>query len=109
MPNSHSGYDLSPTQSDHGGASRAFSSAALHGRRHVQALGGSYQPVFNYKREIVGYLKTSQRCYICLNLTSADGEAVDTWRWGILFCNECLKQHTISKLQRDPFLEISCS
>ncbi|KAA6415373.1 MAG: hypothetical protein FRX48_00088 [Lasallia pustulata] len=96
MQTFHPGYDLSPTRSKYGGISTGISSAGLSGRQHVQALGRPYEPVFNYKREIVGYLKTSQRCYICLNLKGPAGESVNTWRWGILFCTECLKEHTVT-------------
>ena len=98
MQNFHPGYDLSPSRSNYGGISTGFSPAGFSGRQHIQALGGPYEPVFNYKREIVGYLKTSQRCYICLNLKGPAGESVNIWRWGILFCTDCLKEHTVSKL-----------
>lgn len=90
-------YDSSPIRSNYGDPSAGYSSAGLSERRRIQALGGPYQPMFNYRREIVGYLKTSKRCYICLNLKGPAGESVNTWRWGILFCTECLKKHTVSK------------
>ncbi|KAL9121796.1 MAG: hypothetical protein Q9187_001648 [Circinaria calcarea] len=60
-------------------------------RTRVQALGGKYQPIFDYKLEIFGRLARQDRCFICLSTQ------IVARRWGILFCRDCLKEYVIAK------------
>ena len=64
----------------------------------VQALGGPYQSSCDYRAEILGHMKTNQRCFICLCIRNSAGAPVDSKphrQWGILFCSGCLKDYSI--------------
>ncbi|MCJ1257558.1 hypothetical protein MMC24_005384 [Lignoscripta atroalba] len=90
------GYDVSPTRNGFDVALASNPQPHLGSRKRVRALGGPYQQVFNYKREIIGYIQTYMRCWICLNIKCSNAQPVSSWHWGILFCNDCLKKHVIS-------------
>ena len=91
------GYDISPVRNN-------FSPPPLLDcgdrflRKPVKALGSAYKAVFNYKREILGHLKTGQRCYLCLSIKTDRDTPVHRWYWGLLWCRTCLAMYTVGKL-----------
>jgi hypothetical protein len=66
-------------------------------RRRVQALGGAYEPVFNYKREIKTHIKHGKRCFICLSGKVTRDEPPLVEQWGISWCSLCLEKYTIGE------------
>jgi hypothetical protein len=64
----------------------------------VLALAGPYQPVLNYKREIVGRMQQHNRCYLCLSFEfTPEGFKPHTKMWGITWCSKCMKKYLICK------------
>lgn len=67
-------------------------------RKQVKALGGPYQAIFSYKREIIRRWETRQRCFICLCLRSfLDKSPVENGQWGVRWCKDCLCENSICK------------
>ena len=66
-------------------------------RKRVKALGARYELVFNYKREILGRLKSGQRCYICLCIIPGMLHT-HIAEWGLKWCPACFKKYTVGKL-----------
>lgn len=65
-------------------------------RKQVKALGGPYQAIFNYKREIMGRLESLKRCFVCLHYECFLKQVpVGHQHWGIRWCDDCLGQYTI--------------
>ncbi|MCJ1383452.1 hypothetical protein MMC17_006566 [Xylographa soralifera] len=89
------GYDISPIRNN-------FSHLPLLDRgdpflrKPVKALGSAYKPVFNYKREVLGHLKTGQRCYLCLSIKTDRDTPVHRRHWGLLWCRTCLATYTVA-------------
>lgn len=71
--------------------------AALCGREKVRCLGGTYQPYLNYRREILGRLRTKAYCYFCMAMKDTDGHLLKCWMWNMLICPDCVKEWTICK------------
>ena len=69
-------------------------------REKVKAIGGPYVPFLNYTRELVGHWMRGDRCWICLCRNSILFKAQHSMYWGILWCESCFKEYTISKLFR---------
>ena len=88
------GYDLSPIKAEF---PSLFSMPLAAGRRKIAALGGPYQPLFNYKREILGYMKTLKRCFLCLSIKTSLDSSVTCWKWGILWCSYCIADYSVGK------------
>ena len=65
-------------------------------RKRVKALGAGYELVFNYKREILGRLKSGQRCYICLCIIPGM-LYTHIAEWGLKWCSACFKKYTVGK------------
>ncbi|KAI9826971.1 MAG: hypothetical protein M1819_007065 [Sarea resinae] len=59
-------------------------------------LGGPYDSCFNYRREIIGHLGHRRRCHVCLESKDSKGNRVDAYRWGMLFCGDCLDEYSIT-------------
>ena len=97
------GYDMSPIRNN-------FSPQPLLDRgehflrKPVKALGSTYKSAFNYKREILGHMKTGQRCYLCLSIKADRDTPVHRRFWGILWCRTCLATYTVGKLSTEVFL-----
>lgn len=68
------------------------------GRERVRCLGGAYQPDFNYRREILGRLRTKGYCYMCMATKDTDGHTLKSWMWNMLICSDCVKDWTVCKL-----------
>ena len=94
------GYDLSPIRTHF---PSLFSGFEISQRKKVQAIGGQYEPFFNYKREILGYLRTSRRCFVCLSIKTSLDSAVTCRRWGMLWCSHCIAEYTIGKSTTCPY------
>jgi hypothetical protein len=57
------------------------------------ALGGPYQALLSYRREILGNLQSSKRCDVCLCIIN-NGKTVTTCA-DIRFCVHCLEEWTV--------------
>lgn len=60
-------------------------------------IGHVYDPDFNYKREIIGHLKSRRRCVLCLKSDRSEVRCTLRWRWGLLWCPACLSEYSIGK------------
>ncbi|MCJ1479203.1 hypothetical protein MMC13_007887 [Lambiella insularis] len=74
----------------------ALSPTVIPWREPVRALGSAFKPGFNYKREIVGHLRSGVRCYVCLDIKDGPVKPVRFREWGLLWCSSCFAQHTIT-------------
>lgn len=75
-------------------------------RKINSALGGPYNELFNYRREVIGRLSRPyfpkdrvMRCQLCFAKSSLTFDVGCTRRWGIVWCDPCLKQYSISYAQ----------
>jgi hypothetical protein len=93
------GYDMSPVEGPII-MFRSLDATELDERRVVKALGGHFRPIFNYRREILGYLKEGLRCYVCSSLCSTHMQGGNplSKKLGVWWCLPCLTKYTISKL-----------
>ena len=60
------------------------------------ALGGPFQPWFDYRREMAGHLHYGMRCIVCFQLIGK----IRLWRkiGGNAWCLHCFTDYTLSKL-----------
>ncbi|MCJ1402068.1 hypothetical protein MMC11_005287 [Xylographa trunciseda] len=89
------GYDISPIRNNFS-PSLPVDRGDRSPRKPLKALGSTYRPVFNYQREILGHLKTGQRCYLCLSIKTDRDTPVHRWYWGLLWCRTCLAKYTVA-------------
>lgn len=74
-----------------------INNAARCGRERLRCLGAAYQPYFNYRREILGRLRTKAYCYLCMAMKDTDGHLLKCWMWNMLICPDCVKEWTVCK------------
>ena len=65
----------------------------------VEILGGVYEDVFNYKREIVGRFQ-EVRCHICLTPPSEPFGISIIQQWGVKWCLHCFAEYARGEFQR---------
>lgn len=83
----------------------------LTGRTQVLAIGTVYNPVLNYKREILGHMHARIRCWVCFENTSLHGnEKQFPKRYDLqpmIMCEGCYSSHYTSKWLREELCQLS--
>ncbi|KAI9845561.1 MAG: hypothetical protein M1837_004658 [Sclerophora amabilis] len=67
-----------------------------HSRGFKKVLGSVYDPNFNYKREVAGRIHCWGRCSNCLCEKDSDGSTRVYSYWGLTWCSDCFKAHSVS-------------
>ncbi|KAI9835214.1 MAG: hypothetical protein M1838_005368 [Thelocarpon superellum] len=57
-------------------------------------VGAPYDPIFNYKREMQGWLKMPGCCSVCFNRQTWEGSVRVSRHWKMQWCDPCLREYS---------------